>query len=57
MATTKTLPVSLRMAPELKTALIALAEADRRSFTAYVELVLEDHVKAKNPKLLKAKKG
>ena len=42
----KTLPFSLRLDPELKARLQRLADADRRSLTNYVEIVLEDHVKA-----------
>lgn len=37
---------SLRMSPELKRALKQAADTDRRSFGAYVEIVLENHVKA-----------
>jgi hypothetical protein len=41
---TKTAALSLRIEPELKTALERLAEADRRSLASYVELALQDHV-------------
>lgn len=52
----KSLPVSVRLQPEIKDAITTLAEADRRSVSTYIEMVLEDHVRAKSPKLLKAKK-
>lgn len=41
---TKTLPVSVRLPLELKESLKELAKADRRSLSAYIELVLERHV-------------
>jgi len=40
----KTLPFSMRLDPELKAKLQKLADADRRSLTNYIELVLEKHV-------------
>jgi hypothetical protein len=43
---TKTAALSVRIEPELKAGLERLAEADRRSLASYVELVLQDHVKA-----------
>jgi predicted transcriptional regulator len=43
----KTVPLSHRLDPELKAELQRLADADRRSLTNYIEIVLEDHV-AKN---------
>ncbi len=43
------IPVSVRMPPELKEALQALAAADKRPLSNYVVLVLEEHVKAKQP--------
>ena len=39
------LPVSIRMPPELKAGLATLAEAERRSFSSYVLLVLEEHLR------------
>lgn len=42
----KTQPVSVRMKPELKEELASLAEADRRSLSLYIEMVLEAHVEA-----------
>ena len=42
----KTLPLSHRLAPELKAKLQKLASADRRSLTNYVEIVLEKHIEA-----------
>jgi predicted transcriptional regulator len=41
---TKTAALSIRIEPELKAALEKLAEADRRSVAAYVEIALRDHV-------------
>lgn len=43
----RTLPFSMRLPPELKAELQRLADADRRSLTNYIEIVLEDHVKTK----------
>jgi hypothetical protein len=45
------------MSPELKAAIAALAEQDRRSVSTYIEMVLEAHVKATSPKLLKPKRA
>jgi hypothetical protein len=42
-------PVSVRMPPELKEALSALAAADKRPLSNYVMLVLEEHVKGRQP--------
>jgi hypothetical protein len=42
-------PVSIRMPPELREALSALATADKRPLSNYVVLVLEEHVKGKQP--------
>jgi predicted transcriptional regulator len=41
------IPVSVRMPPELKEALSALAAADKRPLSNYVVLVLEEHVRGK----------
>lgn len=38
--------VALRFDPRMKAELEKLAEAERRSFSNYVRLVLEDHVRA-----------
>lgn len=43
----RTLPFSMRMPPDLKDELQRLADADKRSLTNYIEVVLEEHVKAK----------
>lgn len=40
----KTAPLSIRIKPDLKAALEALAQADRRPLSSYVELALEEHV-------------
>lgn len=40
----KTAPFSMRLPPDLKVALQAMAEAEKRSLTNYVEKVLSDHV-------------
>jgi predicted transcriptional regulator len=42
----KTVPLSHRLDPELKLKLQRLADADRRSLTNYIEIVLEKHVQA-----------
>lgn len=44
---TKTLPVSVRMAPEIKAATEEAAKRDRRSISAFIELRLEEWL-AKN---------
>jgi len=36
--------LSIRISPETETALRELAKADRRPFSTYVRLALEDHV-------------
>lgn len=46
----KTLPLSLRLEPELKAELQRLAQADRRSLTNLVEIILEDYVAANKRK-------
>lgn len=43
----KTVPMSFRMKPDLKAKLQSLADADRRSLTNYIEVILERHVNAK----------
>jgi predicted transcriptional regulator len=42
----KTAPLSHRLPPDLKEALQRLADADSRSLTNYIELVLKRHVAA-----------
>jgi hypothetical protein len=42
----RTASVGLRFTPSLKEALAELARADRRTLASYIELVLEEHVKA-----------
>lgn len=39
----KTSKISLRVRPEVREAIERLAQADRRSMSAYIELVLERH--------------
>jgi hypothetical protein len=39
--------INLRVRPALKAKLEKLANQDRRSFSSYVKMVLEDHVKAR----------
>ena len=46
----KTLPFSLRLDPELKAELQRLADADRRSLSNFVEIILEDYVAASKKK-------
>ena len=44
-------PLGLRIRPTLKALLQSMAEKEKRTLAAYVELVLEDHVaKAKTAK-------
>lgn len=43
---TKTERLGIRVSPEMKKALTELAKADKRSLSAYIEIVLEQHVKA-----------
>jgi predicted transcriptional regulator len=43
----KTAPFSMRLSPELKAKLQRLADADRRSLTNYIEVLLEDHAAQK----------
>ena len=38
--------VNLRVRPDLKAKLEKLAKEDRRTLSAYIEKLLEDHVKA-----------
>lgn len=42
----KTLPLSLRLRPEMKLRLQRLAAIDRRTLTGYVEMVLLQHLEA-----------
>lgn len=46
-----TIPVYLRLRKPLKAALQGLAEENRRTFTAEVELALEAHLKASGKEL------
>lgn len=46
----KTIPLSFRLRPEVKKALQDLAEADRRSLTNYIEVILERHIEAAQTK-------
>jgi hypothetical protein len=39
--------MSLRIRPDVKEGIAELARADRRTVSAYIEMVLEDHLKAK----------
>jgi len=43
----KTTPMSFRPDPDLKAELQRLAEADRRSLTNYIEMILVRHVEEK----------
>lgn len=44
---TRTAALGLRITPNLKEALTALAKAERRTLASYIELVLEDYVEQK----------
>jgi len=46
-AANKTDPVSIRLDPETKAGLEALAKADERAFASYAALVLKRHMEAK----------
>ncbi len=46
----KTEQIGFRISPELKKALTELAKADKRSLSAYIEIVLEQHVKTAKAK-------
>lgn len=41
-------PVTTRLAPEVADRLIELATEDRRSLSAYLEILIEQHVKEKD---------
>jgi hypothetical protein len=53
--TLKTLPVSLRLAPETKSALERAAKADHRSLSSLMEKIIADWLENNAPKA-KAKK-
>jgi hypothetical protein len=40
-------PFSFKIRPEIKEGIERLARSDRRSLSSYVEIVLEDHLRAK----------
>lgn len=44
---TKDTQLSIRLRSETREALQALADADKRKLSAYIELVLDEHVTAK----------
>ena len=43
----RSLPFSMRFDPDMKRALQALADAENRSLTNYVETILREHITAK----------
>jgi len=43
-------PISIRLDPDLKAALDALAKADDRSLSAYINRALREHVATVQPK-------
>src|SRR5260370_28892387 len=45
----KTVMLNLRIDPELKASAQRAAEADRRSLTAYIEKLIEDDLRAREP--------
>jgi hypothetical protein len=45
---TKPAPTSVRLPADLKASLQQLADADRRPLSSYIQLVLEDHVRARS---------
>ena len=46
-STPKSLPVSLRLPPEVKAAAEAAAKEDTRSLSSFLERLLTEHLKAK----------
>jgi predicted transcriptional regulator len=52
----KTAPISFRIQEGLKKDLQALADADRRSLSAYIELALEAHVEREKGRSAKDKR-
>lgn len=49
----KDVKMALRIETETHAALVALAEADRRTLTDYIRIALADHVQAVQPKRTK----
>ena len=47
--------IALRISPSLKKSLEVLAEADRRSLSDYLRIVLEDHISHKGKKKRRGK--
>jgi hypothetical protein len=47
LTTTKSLPVSVRLPPDVKSAAEAAAKEDTRSLSSYIEKLLTDHLKKK----------
>lgn len=45
----KTSPLSMRLDPDVKAALKRLAEKDNRTLTNYVETLIRQHVREKDP--------
>ena len=52
---TRTAPLGLRITPRLKSVLMALAKAEKRTLASYVELVLEAHAEQATKKSGKSK--
>ena len=52
---TKTAALSVRITPELKSALEELAERDKRSLASYVEIALQEHVEEQRKRGRRAK--
>jgi hypothetical protein len=48
--------INLRVRPALKAKLEKLAKEDRRTLSAYVEKLLEDHAKSASPVIAKQQK-
>jgi hypothetical protein len=47
LATTKSLPVSVRLPPQVKAAAEAAAKDDTRSLSSYLEKLLTEHLRKK----------
>jgi hypothetical protein len=47
LASPKSLPVSVRLPPNVKAAAVAAAKEDARSLSSFIEKLLTDHLKRK----------
>jgi hypothetical protein len=49
-------PISIRLDPDVKAAIEALAKADDRSISGYINRVLRQHIEAVSPKRTKTER-